>query len=52
VQRKKRTTVEYALKDSKKPIAVASYRITSTLPKEFRNELPSPMQIQRLLAEI
>jgi predicted nuclease of restriction endonuclease-like (RecB) superfamily len=49
---KKRTIVEYALKDSKKPIAVASYRITSTLPKELRSELPSPAQIQLLLAEI
>jgi predicted nuclease of restriction endonuclease-like (RecB) superfamily len=49
---KKRTIVEYALKESKKPIAVASYRITSTLPKEFRDELPSPAQIQQLLAEI
>jgi len=49
---KKRTIVEYALKDSKKPIAVASYRITPTLPKELRNELPSPAQIQQLLSEI
>jgi len=49
---KKRTIVEYALKDSKKPIAVASYRITPTLPKELRKELPSPAQIQQLLIEI
>jgi len=49
---KKRTIVEYALKNSKKPIAVANYRITSTLPKELRKELPSPGQIQQLLAEI
>ena len=49
---KKRTIVEYALKDSNKPIAVASYRITSNLPKELRNELPSPVQIQRLLEKI
>ena len=49
---KKRTIVEYALKKSNQPIAVASYRITSTLPKELKNELPSPAQIQQLLAEI
>ena len=49
---KKRTIVEYALKNSKKPIAVANYRITSTLPKELRKELPSPEQIQQLLEEI
>jgi len=49
---KKRTIVEYALRNSKKPIAVANYRITSTLPKELRKELPSPEQIQQLLTEI
>jgi len=49
---KKRTIVEYALKNSKKPIAVSKYRITPTLPKELRNELPSPEQIQQLLTEI
>ena len=49
---KKRTIVEYALRDSKKPIAVASYRITSILPKELRKELPNPTQIQQLLVEI
>jgi len=49
---KKRTIVEYALKNSKKPIAVANYRVTSTLPKELRKELPSPEQIQGLLADI
>jgi len=49
---KKRTIVEYALKESNKPIAVANYRITSTLPKELRKELPNPAQIQLLLAKI
>jgi predicted nuclease of restriction endonuclease-like (RecB) superfamily len=49
---KKRTIVEYALKESNKPIAVANYRITSTLPKELRKELPNPAQIQQLLAKI
>jgi predicted nuclease of restriction endonuclease-like (RecB) superfamily len=49
---KNRTIVEYALKHSNKPIAVANYRITSTLPKELKKELPSPEQIQQLLMEI
>ena len=49
---KKRTVVEYALKLSRTPITVANYRITSTLPKELRKELPSPAQIRQLLAEI
>ena len=48
---KKQTIVEYALKESNKPIAVARYRITQTLPKNLQKELPSPEQIQKLLDE-
>jgi len=48
-QDKGRTTVEYALKESRKPIAVARYRITSTLPKALKKELPAPEQICALL---
>lgn len=48
---KNRTIVEYALKESKKPIAVAQYRITSTLPRNLRKELPAPDQIRKLLAD-
>jgi len=46
---KKRTIVEYALRESKKPIAVAEYRITTKLPRELKKELPAPEQIKRLL---
>lgn len=46
---KENTIVEYALKDTSKPIGVASYRIFSKLPRELRKELPSPEQISRLL---
>ncbi|MBN2019426.1 MAG: DUF1016 family protein [Sedimentisphaerales bacterium] len=49
---KKRTIVEYALKESKKPIAVAKYKITTKLPKELRKELPAPRQIQNLIEGI
>ncbi len=49
---KKRTIVEYALKESKKPIAVAQYKITSKLPKELKKELPAPEQIQKLIEGI
>ena len=48
---KKRTVVEYALNVSNKPIAVATYRITHTLPKNLQNELPGPEQIRRLFDE-
>lgn len=46
---KGRTTVEYALRESNKPIAVAQYRITTTLPKNLQKELPAPEQIRALL---
>lgn len=46
---KNRTIVEYALKDASKPINIASYHVVSELPKELRNELPSPEEIAMLL---
>lgn len=46
---KSRTIVEYSLKDANKPINVASYTTTTKLPKELKNELPSPDQIAMLL---
>jgi len=46
---KKRTTVEYALRDSNKPIGVATYRLTEILPKDFENLLPSPQDISKKL---
>jgi len=49
---KDETVVEYALRDSTRPIGVARYRIVSTLPAELKGELPSPEQIDRLLGEI
>ncbi len=48
---KSKTVVEYALRESSKPIGVATYRIVSSVPAELRNDLPSPEQIERLLAE-
>ena len=46
---KQRTIVEYALKDSNKPIGVATYQIVSQLPQELKNQLPDPEQIANLL---
>ena len=48
---KKRTIVEYALKESNKPIAVAQYRLTQTLPRELQKELPAPELIRKLFDE-
>jgi len=49
---KDRTIVEYALRDINKPISVATYKVTSKLPKNLRNQLPSPQQIQELIEKI
>ena len=49
---KNRTVVEYALHDAGKPIGVATYEITRTLPKELRGQLPKPEDIAALLEGI
>jgi predicted nuclease of restriction endonuclease-like (RecB) superfamily len=46
---KDKTIVEYALRESNKPIGVSTYRIVSTLPKELQGLLPSPEQVAKLL---
>ena len=46
---KNRTIVEYALKDATKPINIVSYQMTQQLPKELKDQLPSPEQIAKLL---
>ncbi|MCT7569968.1 DUF1016 domain-containing protein [Aliarcobacter butzleri] len=43
---KKRTTVEYALKDSNQPIGVATYKITESLPNNLKGLLPSSQEIE------
>jgi predicted nuclease of restriction endonuclease-like (RecB) superfamily len=49
---KDQTIVEYALRESNKPIGVAAYRMVSALPVELRGQLPSPEQIAKLLEEV
>jgi len=46
---KDKMTVEYALKDATKPIGIATYRMTSTLPQELKGQLPAPEQVAKLL---
>jgi len=48
---KNRTVVEYALRDSSKPIGVAAYRMVSSLPEELSGQLPAPEQLALLMAE-
>jgi len=49
---KSRTIVEYALHDARKPIGVATYEITKTLPRELKGQLPQPEEIAALLEGI
>jgi predicted nuclease of restriction endonuclease-like (RecB) superfamily len=49
---KSRTIVEYALREAKKPIGVATYRIVKQLPRELRGQLPSPAEIGKLLEDV
>jgi predicted nuclease of restriction endonuclease-like (RecB) superfamily len=44
---KNRTIVEYALKDSHKPIGVATYTIENTLPEYLQALLPSPELLEK-----
>lgn len=49
---KSRTIVEYALHDARKPIGVATYEITKTLPKALKGQLPAPQEIALLLGDL
>ncbi len=49
---KNRTIVEYALHDARKPIGVATYKITRTLPQSLKGQLPTPKEIAHLLEDL
>lgn len=46
---KDRTIVEYALRESRKPIGVGAYKLVRAVPRNLKNELPSPEQMALLL---
>jgi hypothetical protein len=50
---KDKLVVEYALRDLRKPIGVASWqtRIVKSLPRKFRGVLPSVEEIEKELSE-
>jgi predicted nuclease of restriction endonuclease-like (RecB) superfamily len=48
---KNRTTVEYALKDSHKPIGVSSYQLLHTLPSDLQSFLPTSEEIAQRLSQ-
>ena len=49
---KKRTTVEYALKESNQPIGVATYKLTESLPSALKGLLPTPSEISQRLENL
>lgn len=46
---KDRTTVEYSLRDTAKPIGVSAYRLTTSLPREMQQSLPTLEQLEHEL---
>lgn len=48
---KKRTTVEYALKESNQPIGIATYKVSENLPENLKQYLPTSSEIERKLLE-
>ncbi|MEM8640384.1 MAG: PDDEXK nuclease domain-containing protein [Cyanobacteria bacterium P01_G01_bin.54] len=49
---KKRTIVEYTLRDFNKPIGVATYQVVSAVPQELKPLLPAAEQVAKLLDSI
>ncbi|NLM71728.1 MAG: DUF1016 domain-containing protein [Synergistaceae bacterium] len=49
---KNRTIVEYTLHSATKPIGVATYENTRSLPKELKGQLPQPEEIAALMEGI
>ena len=41
--------MEYALRESNKPIGVGAYKVVSELPEYLAGELPTPEKIEELL---
>jgi predicted nuclease of restriction endonuclease-like (RecB) superfamily len=44
-----KVTVEYALRDTRKPIGVSKYRLTAALPRELKSSLPTIEQLEKEL---
>lgn len=48
---KDKTIVEYALKETKRPMGIASYKITANLPDELEGKMPGPEQMAKLMRD-
>ena len=49
---KRRTVVEYALKNTKSPVGVAEYNLIKDLPKDLKGFLPTPDEIINSISHI
>jgi len=45
----KKSVVEYAIRDMNKPMGVASYKLASELPEQYRDILPDAETLKKLL---
>ncbi len=43
---------EYTLRDIKKPVGIASYELTKSLPEGLRNKLPDIKDLEESLSEV
>jgi len=48
---KNKTIVEYTLRETRKPIGVAAYKLVRSLPNELKRLLPDRRQVEMLLSE-
>lgn len=48
---KNKVIVEYALRDTRKPIGVAEYKLTKTLPKDFKGNLPTIKELETEISQ-
>jgi predicted nuclease of restriction endonuclease-like (RecB) superfamily len=48
---KNKVIVEYALRDTRKPIGVSGYKLTESLPKKLQGKLPTIKELEAELAE-
>ena len=49
---KKKITVEYALRDVTKPIGIAEYRFTESIPQNLKSNLPSIEDLEKELQDV
>ena len=43
--------MEYALRDINKPMGISEYKLTNSIPEEFKTKLPSIEELENKLAE-